>query len=141
MLQIVEPNFAIDQYQRAKKELGGAALGFGFSREWPRSVPGTPDIDSGPVVPGLGASASASGLAILAAAAFDDTRYFAQLVTSLNFAGFPDETDGQLQYQASNPVGDAVMLYAMLEGPLWDSVLQRSTLSIFHKPVKSQLTF
>jgi hypothetical protein len=141
MLQVVDPNFAIDQYQRAKKELGGTVLGFGFSREWPRAVPGTPDIDSGPVVPGLGASASASGLAILAAAAFDDTRYYAQLVTSLNFAGFPDEAGGQLQYKASNPVGDAVMLYAMLEGPLWDYVLPGDTLSIFHTPVKSQETF
>lgn len=125
MLQVVDPDFARDQYQRAKKELGGVLLGFGYSREWPRAVPGTPDIDSGPVVPGLGASASASGLAILAAAAFHDTDYYTQLITSLNFAGFPTETDGQLQYQASNPVGDAVMLYAMLEGPLWEYVLHK----------------
>jgi hypothetical protein len=123
MLQVADPDFARDQYQRAKKELGGTLLGFGYSREWPRSVPGTPDIDSGPVVPGLGASASASGLAILAAAAFHDTDYYTQLITSLNFVGFPTETDGQLQYQASNPVGDAVILYAMLEGPLWEYVL------------------
>jgi hypothetical protein len=126
MLQIVDPEFAQDQYERARKELGRTVWGFGYSREWPTTVPGTPDIDSGPVVPGFGASASASGLAILAAAAFDDTDYLVHLITSLNFAGFPAETDGQLRYQASNPVGDAVMLYAMLEGPLWDFVHRRS---------------
>ena len=126
MLQIVDPEFARDQYKRARKELGRTMWGFGYSREWPRVVEGTPDIDSGPVVPGLGASASASGLAILAAAAFDDTDYLAQLITSLNFAGFPAETGGRLRYQASNPVGDAVMLYAMLEGPLWNFVQRRS---------------
>lgn len=68
----------------------------------------------------LEASASASGLAIVAAAAFDDKDYFTDLATSLNFAGFPTERSGHLQYKASNPVGDAVILYAMVEGPLWE---------------------
>ena len=80
------------------------------------------DVDSGPVIPLLGASASASGLAIMAAAAFDDVEYLSSLLTSLECAGFPAERDGMLRYQASNPVGDAVLLYAMTEGPLWSLV-------------------
>lgn len=83
------------------------------------------DIDSGPVIPGFGASASASGLAILAAAAFDDAKYLSVLLTSLEFGGFPTKRAGRLRYQASNPVGDAVLLYAMTEGPLWNLVRQR----------------
>ncbi|MHB9139872.1 MAG: hypothetical protein ACYC4Q_10775 [Victivallaceae bacterium] len=79
-------------------------------------------MDSGPVIPVFGASLSASGLAILAAAAFDDDQYLQELLTSLEFAGFPDKSNGKLSYQTSNQVGDAVLLYAMMEGPLWDLV-------------------
>jgi hypothetical protein len=82
-------------------------------------------LDSGPVVPLLGASASASGLAVLAAAAFDDLPYFGRLMLSLECAGFPTKQDGGLRYQASNQVGDAVLLYAMTQGPLWAEVRSR----------------
>jgi hypothetical protein len=122
MLQIVDHAFARDQYRRARRELARSFMGFGYSREWPESCPGTMDVDSGPVVPYLGASASASGLAIMAAAAFGDRPFFSKLLTSVNMAAFPMEADGQIRYQASNPVGDAVLLYAMVLGPLWDEV-------------------
>ena len=78
------------------------------------------DIDSGPIVPIFGASASASGLAFLGAAGFHDVEYLTQLMTSLNFAGFPVKRGDALHYQASNPVGDAVLLYALVQGPLWE---------------------
>ena len=126
MLQLVDQEFAEDQYQRACKELARSCLGFGYSCEWPQSCVGSMDVDSGPVVPVLRASTSASGLAIMAASAFDDDRFLTGLLTSLNVAGFPTERDGRLQYMASNPVGDAVLLYAMVEGPLWDEVNKRS---------------
>ncbi|MFC1744819.1 hypothetical protein ACFL35_12585 [Candidatus Riflebacteria bacterium] len=126
MLQIVDKEFAQNQYLLAKKELGRAFLGFGFSREWPESCMGTPDVDSGPIIPYFDASAAASGLAILAASAFNDKEYLMQLITSLNFAGFPAQKNGELRYQASNPVGDAVLLYAMVSGPLWDEVERRA---------------
>ena len=125
MLQIVDEAFARDQYARARQHLGRSFLGFGYSREWPVSVEGSVDVDSGPIIPIFGASASASGLAVMAAAAFDDEDYFGDLMTSLRFAGFPVERDDKLRYHASNPVGDAVLLYAMTEGPLWDLVIER----------------
>ena len=122
MLELVDPEFATNQYERAKQYLGGSLLGFGFAREWPDSCRGYPDIDSGPIIPFLGASASASGMAILGASAFDDQEYLEQLLRSLSFMGFPMEQNQQLQFQASNPVGDAVLLYALVEGPLWERV-------------------
>ena len=125
MLQIVDNAFAEDQYRRAKNELAASFLGFGYSREWAESFPGTADVDSGPIVPWLDASAGASGLAFIGAAGFDDTEFFTSLLTSLNFAGFPQEKKGRLRYQASNPVGDAVILYSMVEGPMWDEVERR----------------
>jgi len=121
-LQLIDPDFAADQYRRARRELGRALLGFGWAREWPISWPGQPDIDSGPTVPILEISAGSSGLALVGAAAFDDEPFLTALLTSLNYGGFPVRRNGHLRYSASNAVGDAVILYAMVEGPLWQVV-------------------
>jgi hypothetical protein len=126
MLQLFDKTFASEQYHRAKKELGRSFFGFGYSREWPESSPGEMDIDSGPVLPVLNASASASGLAIVAASAFDDWPYFSQLLSSLNLVGFPEVRKGQLEYHASNPVGDAVLLYSLVLGPLFGEAQRRA---------------
>ena len=121
-LELVDEAFARDQYERAKKELGGRFLGFGYAREWPESWPGRMDVDSGPVVPILEASPSSSGLAFLGASSFEDRDYLSSLLRSLEFAGFPSRKDGALKYCASNQVGDAVLLYAALQGPIWEKV-------------------
>ena len=119
-LQLVDPDLARDQYRRARAELGRTVLGFGYAREWPEGWVGPAGIDSGPIVPLLGASAGSSGLALLGAAAFDDRGYFDALCATLELAGFPaTDDDGGVRYAASNQVGDAVMLYAMVQGPLW----------------------
>jgi hypothetical protein len=122
MLQLVDPEFAKDQYRRARRELGRVIAGFGFSREWPESWKGRLDIDSGLVVPFLEASPGGSGLALVGAAAFDDTDYLAALHASLDFAAFPQERGGELRYCASNQVGDAVLLYSTVLGPMWKKV-------------------
>ena len=124
-LQIVDPPFAVDQYRRARSELGRSTLGFGYAHEWPASWRGVMDVDSGPVIPILDISAGASGLAILGAAAFDDREYLARLLASLRFGGFPIEDNGTLRFAAGNEVGDAVLLYALVQGPLWQEVRRR----------------
>lgn len=122
MLQIIDPVFAQQQYTLAKKELSGSLLGFGYSREWPRTSSGMMDIDSGPVVPWCGASPSASGLALIAAASFHDQTYFTSLLTSLNGFAFPETKQGCLNYLLSNPLGNTVVLTAFNTGPLWKKV-------------------
>ena len=124
-LQLIDPEFAADQYRRARRELRGQWFGFAFAREWPRSWSGPQDIDSGPTIPLIGANAGASGMAILGAAAFGDDDYLRALLTALNLAGFPSEQDGRLRYLASNQVGDALLLYALVQGPLWKKALAR----------------
>jgi len=124
-LQVVDRAFAEDQYRRAKAKLAANVLGFGYAREWPATWQGPTDIDSGPIVPVLGISAGSSGMALVGASAFGDDEFLSSLLTSLNFGGFPIEQDGQLRYCASNQVGDAVMLYAMVQGPLWAEVERR----------------
>src|SRR5439155_867256 len=71
-LQIVDAEFARDQYERAKKELAAELFGFGYAREWPAQWKGSADVDSGPIIPGLEASAGSSGLAFVGASAFGD---------------------------------------------------------------------
>jgi hypothetical protein len=122
MLNVVDAPFAADQYRRAKQELVGSVLGFGYAREWPASWPGTEDVDSGPVIPGLQISLGSSGQALLAATTFRDEALARRLLTSLNFGGFPIRSHGELRFAASNVVGDAMILYSLTQGPLWEKV-------------------
>ncbi len=121
-LLLIDQVFAQDQYRRAKDALSANILGFGYAREWPETWVGPMDVDSGPIVPVLEISAGSSGMALIGASAFGDRAYLSALLTSLNFGGFPIEKDGQLRYTASNQVGDAAMLYAMVLGPVWAEV-------------------
>jgi hypothetical protein len=121
-LRLIDEPFARDQYHRAKKELAGSALGFAWAREWPKTWMSAMDVDSGPVVPVVGASAGSSGTAFVAARSFEDDDLWKGLLTSLDFAGFPIRDGDVLQYAASNQVGDAVLLYSLVLGPLWKKV-------------------
>jgi hypothetical protein len=80
------------------------------------------DVDSGPVIPLLGASAGSSGTAFVAASSFEDHGLWNGLLTSLDFAGFPVRDGDALRYAASNQVGDAVLLYSLVLGPVWKKV-------------------
>lgn len=125
-LALLDEDFARDQYTRARKELYRSILGFGYAVEWPASYLGPPDIDSGPIIPVLHASAGSSGQAFMAANEFGDSGHLCELLTSLNLAGFPTERGGRLRYCASNQVGDAVLLYSLVLGPLWKEVKERT---------------
>jgi hypothetical protein len=116
-LLLVDEAFARDQYARARKELRGSAFGFGWAREWPSGANERPDVDSGPIVPLLGASAGSSGLALLGSRAFGDAEWNDELVTSLELAAFRDPKTNR--WRAGNDVGDSVVMYSLAFGPLW----------------------
>lgn len=119
-LWVVDEAFARDQYQRARAELGRELLGFGYAREWPASWNNHADVDSGPIVPLVEASAGSSGLALLGAGTAGDRDYQASLIASLDLAAFPiTGLRGGVRYGAGNQVGDAVLLYSLVCGPLW----------------------
>jgi hypothetical protein len=121
-LQVLDEDFARDQYRRARKELGCTTLGFSYAREWPASCQSPADIDSGPIIPVFNISAGASGMAFIGASAFRDEEFHSSLATTLDFAAFPSCKGGRLKYCASNQVGDAALLYAATLGPLWQKV-------------------
>lgn len=122
MLTVVDPAFAAEQYALARAELGVTFAGFGWAREWPRSWRGPADIDSGPIVPVVDASAGASGMALIGATTFGDEVYAEALARSIALAAFPVRDGDRLRYAASNAVGDAVLLYALSHGPLFAGV-------------------
>jgi hypothetical protein len=134
-LQLIDADLAAEQYALAKKHFVKRPLGFAFAKEWPdRELWGSdrlpprassPDVDSGPIIPLVHASAGASGMAILGSSAFGDQDVQRELLTSLELAAFPaeDKKKGERRYQASNVFGDAVILYALTQGPLWQLIL------------------
>ncbi len=118
MLQVLDPTFAAQQYQRAKDALGISLFGLGFAREWPSGQGGAADIDVGTFVPWLEAGAASSGFAVLGAR-FGDRAYLHDLNTSISLFGQPSEEGGGLHFAAAGPMGNAVLLYALTQGPLW----------------------
>ena len=118
-LRAIDPDFAASQYALARRHLGRIAAGFGWAREWPVGHEGTADVDSGVVVPGLEASPSSSGLAILASRSFGDQAFTNALLASLSLGASPVFEDGRLRFAASNAVGDSVILAGLTAGPLW----------------------
>ncbi len=117
-LALVDPTFAREQYERAREKLQRNVLGFTVAREWPDGLE-KPDIDSGPIVPVLGASPGSSGLFLVAAAALGDQATLAGLVASLELAAFPVASDSGRRYVAAGQVGEAAVLHALSFGPLW----------------------
>ncbi len=118
-LLLLDPAFAHRQYAAASRELGRSFVGFAWAREWPSGTPPRTDVDSGIVVPVLGASPGASGLALLGATAFDDTVTRDRLLRSMELAAVPARADGAHWYRAAGRIGNAVAAYALHFGPLW----------------------
>ncbi|MDQ2686668.1 MAG: hypothetical protein M3Y28_02250 [Armatimonadota bacterium] len=121
-LQLIDPVFAQDQYRRARRELSRSVLGFGYAREWPESWTGPMNVDSGVVLPGTDISPGGTGMAFLGAASFGDAAYLRELTATLQYSAFPVLRDGRLRYAASNQVGDAVVLYSAVMGPMWRKI-------------------
>jgi len=121
-LDLIDPPFARDQYERARRQLGGSLAGFGYAREWPPAWRGSNVIDSGVVVPGVDISPGSTGMAFLGAATFGDRRYLESLARTLDYAAFPVDDAGGLSFAAGNQVGDAVLLYSSVLGPTWDKI-------------------
>jgi hypothetical protein len=122
-LMLVDPRFAREQYTLSKRALARSFVGFGWAREWPIvSRRAHEDIDSGPVIPGFELSPSSSGLALVAAGAFEDREYARELARSLDFAGFPVRRRQELHFAAGNQLADAVLAYGFAPHYLWKRV-------------------
>ena len=112
-LRDFDPPFALEQYDLAKKYLIRDVMGVSAAREFPEGAEANGDIDSGPVIFGLGLSAS--GFAIPAAVINGDTNTAQRLLNAATLAGLPVLHDDELQYQSMPLVGQCVVLYGKTE--------------------------
>jgi hypothetical protein len=83
-------------------------LGFGMMREYPRGFTGHGDIDSGPVLFGLGVSATGFGLA--GARLYGDQATFTQLYRTVDLFGVPLHGGQQRHFLSGGPLGNAILL-------------------------------
>lgn len=97
------------------RTLRATKLGFLGMREYPSDADGGSDIDSGPVLLGLGVSAT--GFALAGARAFDDEETFLGLDATARLFAVPlERDDGGVVSLAGGPLGDAI-LCAMRTAP------------------------
>lgn len=112
MLSLGDVDLARDLYQSLRNTCETSFLGFGLMREYPRGVPGgSGDIDSGPVVLGIGFSAT--GFTIAGSRAFSDPEAYSGLYRTAHLVGSPLSWDGRRNYVCGGPLGNAI-LFAML---------------------------
>ncbi len=108
----VDPALSARLY-RAHRALGlRAVAGLGGMREYPPGVRGVGDIDSGPVLLGIGASPT--GFALAGARAHRDRAAFRALYRTAHLFGLP--LPGGRWFATGGGIGNAVML-AMLTAP------------------------
>lgn len=94
-------------YDAAQARLSASWLGFGALREHPRGAAGGADVDSGPVVLGLGLSAT--GFAIAGARAHGDRAGFTSRYATAHLFGAPVDRGGRRNFAMGGPLGDALM--------------------------------
>jgi len=119
-LRLLDEPLARAQYDGATTHLYRQLMGLGWSREWGPGWRGPVDIDSGPMVPVLAASPSASAFALGATAAFGDTPRHQALTASLRVADLLVRLDPRYAELARHPMGDVVVLHGLGFGPLWE---------------------
>ncbi|MBH24279.1 MAG: hypothetical protein CMH57_07495 [Myxococcales bacterium] len=99
-------------WEALKAHCYGTTLGFGGIDEYPPGASGGfGDVDSGPVVFGVGTSAT--GFAIAAARIHGDGEAYRALARTANLFGAPHQREGRRRFLMGGSIGNALML-AML---------------------------
>lgn len=114
LLSFMDVYLSGDLYEAVEKQLARNICGFGFMREYPPGIRGCGDIDSGPVIFGLGFSPT--GFAIGGARIHGDEATFRKLYATAHAAGAPLQTVDTLHFVTGASLGDAI-LFAMLTAP------------------------
>lgn len=113
-IQSVDPAMAADLYRALVTHQRRTFAGFAAMREYAPGHSGLGDIDSGPVVGGIGLSPT--GFALAGARMHGDFDTFRGLYASAHLFGAPAHRDGRLAYISGGALGNAI-LFAMLTAP------------------------
>lgn len=112
----VDSSLAMEQYRILRRNFVDYSWGLPGVRVYPHGADGRGDIDSGPVVFGLGGPATVVGAG--AAIVNGDEDLATDLLTLADLVGFPIEAGGQRSYAAGLvPVGDAFLAWARTATP------------------------
>ena len=90
-------------------------MGFGGIREYPSGAGGAGDIDSGPLI--FGVSASASAFALSGARLYGDENLMIELLRTASLAGIPLESSGRLRFASGGALGNAIVLAMLTARP------------------------
>lgn len=114
-VSFADVDLARDLWAGAKRALYTDIVGFGALREYPRGTTGGGDIDSGPIVLGLGVAAS--GFAMAPARMFGDREAFAGLFATAHLFGAPHDDGKTRTHLTGGAIGDAILLAMMTATP------------------------
>lgn len=114
-MSFADPDFSRDLYGAIRDELTVSFAGFTAVREYPRKVEKRGDIDSGPVVLGLGFSAT--GFSLAGAKIFGDRDNFRKIYALSHLFGTPHEKNGARHYVTGGPLGSAIMFAVLTSLP------------------------
>jgi hypothetical protein len=112
----IDPQFALDQFLRFDSLFGFDRLGLGTVREYPKGSFGLGDVDSGPVVLGVGFSATIVGIgSYLRFGEYAKAQSISDAVEAL---GFSYSRKGRRRYIfGALPIADAFISWARLQEP------------------------
>ena len=112
----IDPGWGREHYARFRAAFVEAPFGLPGVREFPRGVERAGDVDSGPLVAGL--SASATVVTLGAALRHGDRALAEPLVNAIEVVGHPLELGGSKRYMLGLlPVGDAFLVWSKTARP------------------------
>ncbi len=109
----LDPVFAREQYQLYCKNFPTTRLGLHLVQEYPRGVKGYGNIDSGPVIWGIGSASTI--VAPVAMRLFGDFDRCYRIENSIDALGFPFDLGGKRRYAfGTMPMADAFLVWSRL---------------------------
>jgi hypothetical protein len=115
-LSFTLPDLSHDLFAALQRSQRASVLGFGAIREDVPGHDGSADIDSGPVV--LGVGVSATGFALAGARIHGDRALYTELYRTADLFGAPRKSGAGRRFVSGGPLGDAILLAMLTARPL-----------------------
>ncbi len=114
------PKQAVELYGNYRSQYGADVLGFGGFREWPPGEDRGMDVDSGPIV--LGVGVAATGLGVGPARMMKDSRHYALAMRSATTFGLPTLLLPERHYLSSPLLGEAILFGGVTATPWFEDL-------------------
>lgn len=115
-LSFALPDLSRDLFAAIQRSQRASLLGFGAIREDAAGHDGSADIDSGPVV--LGVGVSATGFTLAGARIHGDRALYTELYRTADLFGAPHKRGEGRRFVSGGPLGDAILLAMLTARPL-----------------------